>query len=108
MQAMKQQQILINEVPSIIQSILFENEKLKEENKEYRSKVINYDKFYTVPLTTKAVAELHDVHEATVRKYVKLKLIPTHPKSTDAKILIRASTAMQLDFELLKKQSHSL
>lgn len=75
------QQINVSEVPSVIQSILFENEKLREENRDYRAKTINYDKFYAIPWTTKTVAELHNHHEATVRKYVKLKLIPTHPKT---------------------------
>lgn len=79
------------------------NEKLSEEIMSLREKSVSVDKFYNVALTTNMVAELHSVTPALVRKYVKLGMIDEHPKSTDSKILIRASDALRLDFKKLKK-----
>lgn len=105
---MKQETILLSEIPNHINGILFENRQLKAENEDLKSKSILFDKYHGKAWTTKMVAELHDIHEATVRKYVKAGIIITHPKSTDAKILIRASVAMQLDFDQLRKQYRAL
>ena len=58
----------------------------------------NADKFYAVALPVEIVAKLHSVSPYLVRRYVKMGLIPTHPGSTDAKILVRASDALLLDF----------
>lgn len=63
----------------------------------------NADKFYAVPLPVETVAKLHSVSCYLVRKYVKLGLIPTHPGSTDAKILIRGSDALLLDFNKMRE-----
>ncbi len=63
------------------------------------------NKFYSRKMSLAMVAHLHEVHCVTVRKYVKLGLIETHPDSTDAKIIIRASIALGLDFSRLKKEA---
>ena len=63
----------------------------------------NANKFYGLKMPVEMVALLHDVNKVTVRKYVKLGLIETHPESSDAKIIIRASVALTLDFTKLKR-----
>ena len=80
-----------------------ENDSLRRENDSIKRSYVNADRFYNVPMTVSMVAELHSVSPDLVRKYVKKRLIETHPKSTDAKILIRASDALMLDFKELRK-----
>lgn len=65
-------------------------------------------RYYAKVLTVPVIAFLNDVNEDTVRKYIKLGLIPLHPKSTDSKLLVRASDAIVLDFTEMKKQSKTV
>ena len=73
--------------------------------KELEASQYNADKFYPVPLGADVVAKLHGVSAYLVRKYVKMGLIPTHPGSTDAKIQIRGSIALLLDFDKMREQA---
>ena len=73
--------------------------RLERRCKELEESRFNADKFYAVALPVETVAKLHDVSCYLVRKYVKMGLIPKHPSSTDARILIRASVALLLDFD---------
>ena len=79
------------------------NKLLETENMELRKSSCDSSKFYNCALNTCMVASLHSVSAELVRKYVKLGFIPVHPLSTDAKILIRASDALMLDFVELKR-----
>lgn len=88
-----------------IQQIQAENIRLKEEIARLKSSMIDASRFYAAALTVEAVAALHGVHPETVRKYVGLGLIDKHPDSSDAKILIRASDALLLNFKELKRKS---
>lgn len=85
-------------------ALVKENEILKEQLSEQKQNTIFVEKFYNVGMTTDVVASLHSVSSALVRKYVKEGLIDVHPLSTDAKILIRASDALRLDFKQLKRE----
>jgi len=75
-----------------------------KELRERVSKNINADRFYAVAFTSDEVARLHGVSAQRVRDYAGHGLIPLHPSSTDAKLLFRASDALLLDFEELKKR----
>lgn len=77
---------------------------LETETEDMRAHSCDCRRFYNCALNTGVVAELHSVSQALVRKYVKLGLIPTHPSSSDGKIMIRASDALTLDFSELKRQ----
>lgn len=81
-----------------------ENAFLRQENDRIKSSCVNVERFDNVPMPVSMVAELHSVSPELVRKYVKRGLIEPHPESTDAKILIRASDALRLDFKELKKR----
>ncbi len=76
---------------------------LERENKELRASQVNANRFYAVAFGVDAVAKMHDVSPYLVREYVKMGLIPQHPRSTQAKILIRLSDALLLDFNLLRE-----
>ena len=75
---------------------------------ELEASQYNAEKFYAVPLGVDVVARLHNVSAYLVRRYVKLGLIPTHPSSTDAKIIIRGSDALLLDFNELREKAKSM
>ena len=81
---------------------------LEQENKELRASQVNANRFYTVAFGVEAVSKMHDVSPYLVREYVKLGLIPQHPRSTQARILIRMSDALLLDFNQLREQAKSL
>lgn len=76
---------------------------LERENEELRSHSCDCRRFYNCALNTSTVAELHSVSAELVRCYVRRGLIPTHPMSSDSKILIRASDALMLDFREMKR-----
>ena len=92
------------EIIGHIQDMAYENQRLKEELTELKGNEIDVRKFYAVSVGVEIVAALHNVHPDTVRKYVSLGLIEKHPNSTDAKILMRASDSLLLDFRELKRQ----
>lgn len=81
---------------------------LEQENKELRASQVNANRFYAVAFGVEAVSKMHDVSPYLVREYVKLGLIPQHPRSTQARILIRMSDALLLDFNQLREQAKSL
>lgn len=83
--------------------LLSRNNILEKENIELRKNSCDSSRFYNCALNTGVVAVLHSVSPELVRKYVSLGLIPVHPMSSDAKILIRASDALMLDFAELKR-----
>ena len=72
---------------------------------ELEASMYNAEKFYAVPLGIDVVAKLHSVSPYLVRTYVSLGMIPLHPQSTDAKMVIRASDALVLDFNKMREQS---
>lgn len=92
---------IVEEVASLVAA----SESLRAENERLKSTMVNSEKFYNVPLPLPVVAMLHSVFPYIVREYIKLGLIEKHPSSTDAKILVRASEALVLDFTELKKQA---
>lgn len=77
---------------------------LEKLNEDMQSHACDCRRFYNSTLTTAVVAELHSVSPELVRKYVRMGMIPTHPMSCDAKILIRASDALLLDFVEMKRK----
>lgn len=92
-----------NEVINYITTLSAKCEMLKSELVSAQQKGVDATKFYAVTLTTEEVAKLHGVSPARVRDYASRGLIETHPNSTDAKLLFRASTVLTLDFSELKK-----
>lgn len=97
---MSSYRIIVEETTKIVA----ENESLKREIEMMKSRMVNVDKFYNVPLTSEMVARLHSVSQSIVQKYVRYGLIPTHPLSSDSKILVRATDALLLDFAKMKRQ----
>lgn len=87
-----------------VDSLKSRNIALEKENSEMRANSCDCRRFYNTALSTIVVAQLHSVSPELVRKYVRCGLIPTHPMSSDAKVLIRASDALLLDFVEMKKQ----
>lgn len=79
--------------------------RLERRCKELETSQYNAEKFYAVPLGVDVVAKLHNVSPYLVRKYVDMGLIPTHPGTTDAKIVIRGSDALLLDFNKMRDQA---
>lgn len=78
---------------------------LERENKELRESRFDANRYYAVAFGVDAVSKMHDVSPYLVREYVKMGLIPQHPRSTQAKILIRLSDALLLDFNLLREEA---
>ncbi|MDR1091097.1 MAG: hypothetical protein LBL79_08490 [Prevotella sp.] len=96
--------IKTGEIIGHIQYMDYENKMLKEELSKLKGHKLDAGRFYAVAVNVETVATLHNVHADTVRKYVSLGLIEKHPDSMDAKILIRASDALLLDFTELKRR----
>ena len=92
------------EVITHIQNIEYENRTLKEELSQLRERKLDAARFYAAAVDVKMVSILHGVNPDTVRKYVELGLIEKHPDSMQAKILIRGSEALLLDFKELRKR----
>lgn len=97
-------EILIGDVAVFVDSY----NRMERRCRELEASQYNAEKFYAVPLSVEVVAKLHGVSAYLVRRYVKLGLIPTHPGSTDAKIVIRGSTALLLDFEKMREQARDM
>ncbi len=70
---------------------------------ELETSQYNANKFYAVAFGIDTVSKMHDVSPYLVREYVKMGLIPQHPRSSQAKILIRLSDALLLDFNSLRE-----
>jgi hypothetical protein len=87
-----------------IQTLDYENARLKDELSMLKGRNVDAHKFYAVATSVEVVANLHNVHPDTVRKYVSVGLIDKHPDSMETKILIRASDALMLDFSELKQR----
>nr|DAZ23991.1 MAG TPA: excisionase [Caudoviricetes sp.] len=105
---MPAERLSATQIIAVIQDLDYSNKKLEEENEYLRATHANIDKFYSKTMTVELVAYLHDVHPNTVRKYITCGLIPKHPSSTSGKILIRASDALKLDFDEMRKKSKNL
>ena len=75
---------------------------------ELESSQYDANKFYAVAFGITEVSKMHDVSPYLVREYVKLGLIPQHPRSSQAKILIRMSDALLLDFNQLREKAKEL
>lgn len=78
---------------------------LERENEKLRASQVNASRFYAVAFGVNVVSKMHDVSPYLVREYVKMGLIPQHPRSTQAKILIRLSDALLLDFNMLREEA---
>lgn len=96
--------VTIYDAIALLQELEYKNNKLAEENKYLRTQCVNINKYYARTFSVEMVAYLHDVHPHTVRKYVSCGLIPKHPDSKDGKILIRATDALSLDFDELRRK----
>lgn len=94
------------DIVGYVQALEFENRKLKEENNELKGRKIDAGRFYAATMTVKEISSLHNVDPATVRRYIKNGYIKRHPKSTDARILVRASDAVTLDFGELRTMNN--
>jgi len=92
-----------NDVIEKILGLDTENAALKRELLSLRISSVSADRFYNAKMTVEMVASLHGVHPHTVRRYISLGLIEKHPDSTDAKMFVRGSIALKLDFSNLKK-----
>ncbi len=66
------------------------------------------NRLHEVRVTVSMIAEMYAKSEQTIRKYVRLGLIPQHKHSTDAKIFINGDVAFNLDFDKLRRESRAL
>ena len=81
---------------------------LEQENERLRTNCVDTERFYSVPMTLEVAGQLHGVSAKVLRRLVDLGLIAKHPKSSDSKILIRASEAIRMDIDVLKEQAKHL
>lgn len=72
---------------------------------ELESSQYDANKFYAVAFGVEEVSRMHDVSPYLVREYVRMGLIPQHPRSSQAKILVRLSDALTLDFNALRERA---
>jgi len=78
---------------------------LTEQLEMVKKRSIDSTRFSSGTMTVAAIADLHGVHRDTVRKYIELGLIPKHPDSTDAKLLVSGAVGVSLDFDALRRES---
>lgn len=76
---------------------------LEQENEMLKSTRVDTERFHSIPMTLEVAGQLHGVSAKVVRRLVELGLISKHPQSTDSKILIRASEAIRMDIDQLRK-----
>lgn len=76
---------------------------LEQENERLRTNCVDTERFYSVPMTLEVAGQLHGVSAKVLRRLVDLGLIAKHPMSSDSKILIRASEAIRMNIDELKK-----
>lgn len=94
-----------DEIVGSISQIVEENHRLVQEMEIMKHRCIDTEKFYAVAVGVEIVAKMHNVSTQTVRKYIEMGLIERHPNSMDAKLVIRMSDALRLDFGELKRQA---
>lgn len=85
--------------------VINSNELLKQENERLRTNCVDTERFYSVPMTLEVAGQLHGVSAKVLRRLVELGLIAKHPKSSDSKILIRASEAIRMDIDSLREKA---
>ena len=93
------------EIIAMVANVAAERDSLSREVERLRISSLNAEKFYDSALTTQMVAALHGVTSDLVRKYIRLGYIETHPASSEAKLLVRGSTALMLDFRELRHKA---
>lgn len=92
----------------VVAELVNRNTLLEQENEKLRATRVDSEKFYSVPMTLEVAGQLHGVSAKVLRRLVDLGLIAKHPKSSDSKILIRASEAIRMDIDVLKEQAKHL
>lgn len=92
----------MNDLLRGIAEVINSNELLKQENERLRTNCVDTERFYSVPMTLEVAGQLHGVSAKVLRRLVDLGLIAKHPKSSDSKILIRASEAIRMDIDKLR------
>ncbi|MEG1899629.1 MAG: hypothetical protein RR183_08130 [Bacteroidales bacterium] len=93
------------EIQEAISALIADNQFLRVQNEHLKENIIVVDKFYNSEFTTEMVAMLHGISVPTIRKYIKLGLIPLHPNSNDKILKIRGSDALKINFQELKFKS---
>lgn len=87
----------------IVAELVNRKAQLEQENERLRVTMVDTERFHNVPMSLDVAGQLHGVSAKVVRRLVELGLISKHPQSTDRKILIRASEAIRMDIDQLRK-----
>lgn len=87
----------------IVAELVNRKAQLEQENERLRVTMVDTERFHNVPMSLDVAGQLHGVSAKVVRRLVELGLISKHPQSTDNKILIRASEAIRMDIDQLRK-----
>lgn len=98
----------MNDVVRIVAEMVERNTLLELENKMLRDKLVDSERFYSVPMSLEVAGQLHGVSAKVIRRLVELGLIPKHPQSSDSKILIRTSDVLRMSIEELKEKAKNL
>lgn len=93
------------EIITAICDLEAENRSLKKQMEGMESRLIDSSDFSSAKLSIEAVAELHNLSAATIRKYVELGYLRKHVESSRGKIYIPADEAIKFDKEFSKKMS---
>jgi hypothetical protein len=92
----------------IVAELVNRKAQLEQENERLRCTMVDTERFHNVPMSLDVAGQLHGVSAKVLRRLVDLGLIAKHPKSSDSKILIRASEAIRMDIDVLREQAKHL
>ena len=98
----------MNDAVRIVAEIVERNTLLELENKMLKEKLVDSERFHSVPMSLEVAGQLHGVSSKVIRRLVELGLIPKHPQSSDSKILLRTSEVLRLSIEELKEKAKHL
>lgn len=97
----------MNDIVRMVSELVESCSYMERENERIKATYVDADRFRNVPLPLDTVGAMHGVSSKVVRRLVSVGLIPKHPMSTDAKILVRASDALTLDIDMLRAKARN-
>jgi hypothetical protein len=95
-------------ISAYVRQLELDNQHLTQQVQMLKEQIIDIRKFESTTMTVEALARMHNVDPRTVRQYIHEGFIPTHPDSTDRKILIRSADAIRLDFRAFRRNLYDL
>lgn len=95
----------MDDVVRSVAEVVNRNTLLEQENARLRTNCVDTERFHNVAMPIEMAGQLHGVSAKVIRRLVELGLIAKHPKSSDSKILIRASEAIRMDIDELRERA---